>query len=190
MQKKFVCFALCVLSAAALAAGCAKARAQTVPDGPALETPDPPSRVFAPLEEPITSTAVAGAQDAPAPASQIPAAQKTTPRRSSSETERAEAVTPPAPAATPTPEPPRELRAASSPADSEAEKKIADLMRRATQALNGVYYQGLSVGRKETYDQAKAFIKEAEQAVKERNFVYAETLADKALKLSNELVGR
>src|SRR5262245_13205781 len=42
---------------AASAAGCAKARAATVPDGPPLAMPLPPPRVFAPVgpEEPLAA---------------------------------------------------------------------------------------------------------------------------------------
>src|SRR4030095_9779248 len=54
--------------AAVAANGCAKARAETVPDGPPLATPQPPSRVLAPIEEePLVSSPVAEAPVAPAP---------------------------------------------------------------------------------------------------------------------------
>jgi hypothetical protein len=176
------------LNAAALAAGCAKARAQTVPDGPPLAVPAPPSRVFAPIEdeEPLASSPVAPETPVKPPnvnAQKPPANRKP-------ETERVETAPTPAPTPTPSPETPRELRAASSPADAEAERKIGELLRRASQTLGGIYYQGLSTGRREQYEQAKAFITEADKAMKERNFVYAETLADKAAKLATELSGR
>ena len=186
-MKNLLPFACCLLSAALGAAGCAHARAQTVPDGPPLATPPPPTRAFAPIEqeEPLAS--------APSPPSATPAPTVNTPkpqppsRPRPTEAERAEQ---PAPAPQPAPalEAPRELRAASSPTDAESERKINDLTRRANQALNGVYYQGLSPQRKEQYELVKANLKEADQAVKERNFPYAETLADKALKLASELL--
>jgi hypothetical protein len=40
------------------------------------------------------------------------------------------------------------------------------------------------------YDQSKRFTQQAEQALKDRNFVFAATLADKAAALAVELVGR
>jgi len=189
MQKRFLQVAFCVLSSAALAAGCAKARAQTVPDGPPLVIPAPPSRVFAPIEEeePLATLPVPDAPTARVP-SVIPNRPPARPRPP--ETERIEQTPAPAPAPAASPETPRELRAASSPDAAEAEKKIGESLRRTSQMLGGIYYQGLSVGRKENYDQAKAFIAEAEQVMKERNFVYAETLADKAAKLAAELGGR
>jgi hypothetical protein len=109
--------------------------------------------------------------------------------------EHREAAATVAPPSTPAPQPapaveaPRELRAASSPTDAESERKINDLTRRANQALNGVYYQGLSPQRKEQYESVKQFLTGADQALKERNFTYAETLADKAAKLATELLG-
>ena len=43
---------------------------------------------------------------------------------------------------------------------------------------------GLTRGGREQYDSAKGFTEEAEKALKERNFVYAQTAADKAAKLA------
>ena len=60
----------------------------------------------------------------------------------------------------------------------------------ANRDLRGVDYGKLTRGGKESYDQAKGFVEEAEKALKERNFVYAQTAADKAAKLANELLGR
>jgi hypothetical protein len=193
MQRTFLHFALCMLTSLAVASGCAKARAQTVPDGPPLATPPPPSRAFAPIEEeePLASAQVPNV-DNTASGSTLPKANNTTkpqtPRPRPAEAERTEQPAVAAPQPVPTVEAPRELRAASSPSDAESERKVADLMRRATQALNGVYYQGLSPVRKEQYELVKANLKGADEAVKERNFPYAETLADKALKLASELL--
>ena len=114
-----------------------------------------------------------------------PPARRSTPAESERREQPAAQTTP-----VPTPEAPRELRAASAPTDAESERKIGDMLRRANQSLNNVYYQGLSAARKELYDLAKASIKDGEQALKERNFLYAETLADKAAKLATELAGR
>jgi hypothetical protein len=175
--------AMCALSAA-LAGGCAKARAETVPDGPPLATPQPPSRVFAPIEEePLVSSPVADAPVATAPRVPPPAppARRTPPP---------EPEKPAAAAPQPTVEVPRVLSAASAPADPEAERRITEMLRSATRDLNRVDYRGLTRGGRESYDQAKGFIEEAEKALKERNFVYAQTTADKAGKLATELVGR
>jgi hypothetical protein len=191
MARTLLRLAVCLLPLTAAAAGCAKARAQTVPDGPPLAIPAPPSRVFAPIEdeEPLASAPAAPETQEPAKAPALTSTAKP-PRPRPQETERVEQPPAPAPAPAPSPETPRELRAASAPADAEAERKIGEVMKRASQTLGNVYYQGLTPARQEQYDQAKAFLREAEQAIKERNFVYAQTLADKAAKLASELSGR
>jgi hypothetical protein len=53
-----------------------------------------------------------------------------------------------------------------------------------------VDYRGLTRGGREQYDQAKGFTEEADKALKERNFIYAQTIADKAVKIASELLGR
>ena len=189
MPRKFLHRALCVLSCAAFAGGCGKKHVQTVAEGPPLAMPAPPSRVFAPIEdeEPLVSTAVPDASPAKPPVVNTTAKPAARPR--SAEADRGEQA-PPAPTVAPTPEPQRELRAASAPADAESEKKIGELIRRAQQTLNNVYYQGLSSQKREQYEFVKAFLKDAEQAMKERNFIYAETQASKADKLATDLIGR
>ncbi|HEY7189382.1 MAG TPA: hypothetical protein VH436_22650 [Vicinamibacterales bacterium] len=190
MQSKFLHRAFCVLSCAAIAGGCGKKHIQTVADGPALAMPAPPSRVFAPIEDEEPLAATTKTPDTPTAAPSAPQPASPTRRRPSpAESERTEQPPAPAPAPTPAIET-RELRAASSPADNESERKITDLMTRARQTLNTVDYRVLSTGRRENYDQAKEMLTAAEKAMKERNFAYAETLADKAMKLATELLGR
>jgi hypothetical protein len=176
--------AMCALSAA-LAGGCAKARAETVPDGPPLATPQPPSRVFAPIEEePLVSSPVAEAPVVPAP--RVPPTTQPARRTPPPEPERPA----PTPAPAPSFDPPRQLQAVSAPPDPEAEKRINELLRNAKGDLSRVDYRGLTRGGREQYDSAKGFTEEAEKALKERNFIYAQTAADKAAKLAAELLGR
>lgn len=187
MRKKLLHSAFCILSSAALAAGCAKARAATGPDGPPLAMPAPPARVFAPLdEEPLAAApAAAGAAAVPeTPTAEAPQVRPLRPSRRA-ETEKPEPVPQPPPA--PAPGPPRELRPASTPADADAERKIRNLLALASRDLNQVDYRRLSVAGREQYDQAKGFGEQAEEALAQRNYVFAETLADKAAKLATEL---
>jgi hypothetical protein len=182
-RRWVVAMALCAMSTV-VATGCAKARAETVPDGPPLAMPQPPSRVFSPLEEePLVSSPVAEAPVvAPSP---VPPPAPPVRRTPAPEPEKPVAAAPP-----PSQEAPRELRAASLPADPEAERRITEVLRVASRDLNRVDYRGLSRGGRDSYYQAKGFIDEAEKALTARNFVYAQTAADKAAKLANELVGR
>jgi len=189
MNNKLLLGVCCVVPIAA-GAGCAKARAQTVPDGAPLTVPAPPSRVFAPIEdeEPLAAT--------PSPATEeLTAAPKANPPRpprgpTRSEGERAEQTPAPTPKPASAAEPPRELRAVSQPTDAQAEKRITEQLRRTSQILGNIYYQGLSSGGQENYNQAKGLIVEAERALKERNFFLAETAAGKAAKLAADLSGR
>ena len=174
---------MCALSAAlagGLREGARRDRARRTAAGHAA----PPSRVFAPIdEEPLVSSPVA---EAPVPAARA-ARDAAGPRR------------------TPPPEPekphrrrrrrrsvdaPRQLQAVSAPADPEAERRITEMLRNAKGDLSRVDYRGLTRGGREQYDQAKGFTEEAEKALKERNFIYAQTAADKAAKLAAELLGR
>src|SRR5262245_59842500 len=175
---------LCALIAGA-GAGCVKARAQTVPNGPPLEIPDPPSRVFAPLEEePLVSSPT----DVSATAAAPKAVPTPAPPARRAPTPEPEKPATPAPAASV--DAPRQLQAVSAPPDPESERRITDVISAASRDLNRVDYRGLTRGGRESYDQAKGFIDEAQKALSARNFIYAQTAADKAAKLANELLGR
>lgn len=177
--------------AVALSAGCAKAQANGAPAGPPLAVPAPPARVLAPVEEPAIATV-------PTPESQPVTAPPRTPSRPPvrrTDTDRPEPAPAPAPAAaTPpaevTPAEPRELRAASPARDAAAEKDVRDTLARAARDLSRVTFGRLSADARAQYDQSKRFTQQAEQALKDRNFVFAATLADKAATLAAELLGR
>jgi outer membrane biosynthesis protein TonB len=175
--------------AAGAATACAKAKPLVVADGPALAMPLPPSRVFAPVEEPIPVQApppeVADAEP-PKPAPRPPARRSPTP--APAEAAKPEPEPPPV-AASPTPEPARELRAAPSGADAAAERQVLQLLQRAASDLKRVDYRKLSNEGRSQYDQARRFAQQAEEALKERNFVFASTLADKAAMLASQLGG-
>jgi hypothetical protein len=177
-----------LLGAVLLAGGCAKARPNTVPDGPPLAMPLPPPRIFAPLEELIAAQPpapeVANAEP-PQPA-QRPPARRPTPAPAAERPEPVVAAPAPTP---PSPDPARELRAAPSAADAAAERQVRELLQRASRDLNRVDYRRLSNEGRAQYDQAKRFSDQAEQALKERNLVFAATLADKASTLASQLGG-
>jgi type IV secretory pathway VirB10-like protein len=173
---------------AALTAGCAKAQAKSVPEGPPLDVPAPPPRVLAPLEEPVIAVAP---EPEPQPAAAAPPRTPPRPPVRRAEPERLEpapaAVTPPVEAP---PVEPRELRPASPARDAAAEKGVRDTLARAARDLSRVDYGKLSADARAQYDQSKRFTQQAEQALRDRNFVFAATLADKAVTLATELLGR
>jgi hypothetical protein len=176
-----------LLAVTAGAAGaCAKQKPAVVADGPALAMPLPPARVFAPPEEPIPVQApppeIADAEP-PKPAPRPPARTRPAPAEAS----KPEPEPPPVVAAPAAPEPGRELRTTSSAADANAERQVRDLLQRASRDLNRVEYRKLSNEGRSQYDQAKRFSDQANEAIKERNFVFAVTLAEKAATLAAQL---
>jgi hypothetical protein len=150
--------------AAMAAGGCAKAQA-AAPAGPPLDVPAPPDRVLAPVEEPVTASA-------PEPETPPPAPIATTPR------------TPPAA------EPPRELRPNTPSGDAAAERDARDKLARAARDLGRVDYGKLNADARSQYEQSERFTEQAQQALKDRNFVFASTLADKAAALAAGLAPR
>jgi hypothetical protein len=187
MTKQLLLRAACLLALAA-ASACAKADASNlVPDGPPLAMPVPPPRVIAPVEE------LAVVPDPPEPEPPPVTAKTPPPPRA---TGKPEAKADPAPvAAQPAPPPatppaPREVRAVPTAAAAGEERKVRDVLDRASRDLARVDYQRLTTEGRTQYEQSKSFSAEAEEALKERNFVYAMTLADKAANLAAQLVGR
>jgi hypothetical protein len=179
-----------VLGVALSGASCAKAQARTAPDGPPLDMPAPPARVIAPVEEPIAATPAEMTEPAPAP----PTARRPVRRPANTEsTQKPETpattpVEPALPQAMPTDrpaEPPPTLRAPGS-----EEKPIRERLTVAQSSLSRVDYTKLSTDGRSQYEQSKRFIQQAEQALKDQNFVFAQTLADKAATLAAELLGR
>lgn len=182
---------LCVLSIGATA--CVKARAASAPDGPPLEMPAPPPRVLAPVDEPPPATAAV--PEPPPVVEPRPPARPPARRANGTATEaeaRPEPVVPPPVAAQGPPEPvpteTRELRAAPASNAADAERGVRELLTRASRDLNRVDYGRLSADGRAQYEQSKRFSVQAEQALKDRNFVFATTLADKAAVLATELL--
>jgi hypothetical protein len=195
-----VAFAICLTL---MIAGCAKAQAKAVAEGPPLQVPEVPPRVLAPVEEePIAATPVTPeAPPAPAPRTPTPrpvtpprrpntATSEPAPRQETPPAEQPAPATPPAATTTSPTEPPRELRPALSAADNAEERKIRDVLTRAARDLNRVDYRKLTTDGRAQYEQSKRFSDQADQAIKDRNYVFAATLADKAATLAAELLGR
>ena len=190
-------FAVGVMALVALiASGCAKTQAaRTTPDGPPLDMPAPPPR-----------DVEANATDVPAPMPlpQEPARNSTPPRpRPAPPREtRPEPARPEPPKPEPAPEPPKPAPAAedSKPAstlqtkpagqEGDVERGIRLTLTRATTDLNRVDYRTLNADARTQYDYAKRFIRQAEDAVRQKNLVFAKTVADKAAALAAQLSGR
>lgn len=189
--SRVVALVACV-AALGSAAGCAKAHASAQPAGPPLETPLPPPRVVSsPIESDPTVTAVPPIE-APGP--------RTTPnppRAAAPRPDRPAATEPPAAAASQTPasppappveEPPLTLQKEANA--TQAEQRIRGLLVSAARDLNRIDYRVLSVDAQAQYDIAKRFTEQADDALKSKNLVFAEQLADKAAALAAQLLKR
>ena len=182
--RRLALFAFCILPVALLAGACAKAQAVSVPDGPPLQVPAPPEHVLIPVEPPEDLAAAPQPEPPPPPpAPRTPVVRPAPKPQPATPT----AVTPPA--QPPPAEPTRELTA-PSPASGANERSVRDLLTRATRDLNRVDYARLSADGRAQYEQSKRFSEQAEQALKDRNLIFAATLADKAATLAAELLGQ
>jgi hypothetical protein len=168
-------------------AGCARLHART---GPALETPAPPPRVIptarTPIEgQPIVAPAPVGEVQAPAPAAIAPPGATPAPAPAATTTTPASPTAPPVAAerpATPAPEPPPTLQSTTNPTASEQRTRAA--LANAQRDLARINVRTLSADGKAQYDIARRFVSQANDALNERNFEFAQQLADKAATLA------
>jgi hypothetical protein len=188
-MKSALAASVFVVLGAALS-GCAHPQAKTIAEMPPLDVPAPPPRNVEPVgtEPPRPIGLVA----APAPP---PAATAPTPVRPPGPP-RADA--PPADASKPADDvgrttpaaPPATLQTVPAQQESELEAKIRTTLSRATADLSRVDYGRLNANARSQYESAKRFVTQADDALRDRNLVYAGTLADKAGELAAQLAGR
>jgi hypothetical protein len=181
---------------ALLASGCGAAKAaKTTPENPPLDMPAPPPRdiepndVTAPPPVPLPQEPARSAPPRPRPTP--PANQQ--PRAEAPRTEPPKAdvpVEPPRPPAEEMPRPPTVLQTAPSGEESEIERTVRATLGRANGDLSRVDYRTLNVDAKAQYDNAKSMIRQAEEAVRAKNMVFAKTLADKASVIAAQLARR
>ena len=169
--------------------GCAHVTARTEPS-PALDVPTAPPRDVEPAAVPTTEEAPAPTP-APEPPSIPESRRGAAPRPPAPPREQppAEAPKPPAVAATPT-KPPATLQTTPAAADEELERGIRTTLVHASAELDRCDYRRLGADARIQYDTAKRFILQAEDAVRDKNLVFARNLADKALTLAIQLSGK
>lgn len=176
---------------APLSAACLTGRAQTPAQHPALEVPPPPPRVVEPLPEEPAARIEPVADLPPPPTAASRARPQPAQPREAPKTEPKPEPTPPPETAAPASPPPNPASQIRTPADnSETAQQVRDILDRTAETLGKIDYGGLNQQRRESYDTAKGFMQESEDALKISNFVYAKVLADKADKIAKELQGR
>jgi len=67
------------------------------------------------------------------------------------------------------------------------EKAVRSRMAQASRDLDRTDYRALNTERRAQYDTAKRFIQQADEALRVKNLVFAEQLADKAATLAAAL---
>ena len=138
----------------------------------AMAIPAPPQRELIPVEltDPAPEVLVTTEAPAPPPAPARPreaAARPTpTPATPAASTVPAEAAPPPV--------------IQTTTQTSQAEQKIQAMLAAAEVSLRGVVFRDLSTEARAQYDQAKAFILQAQDNLKARKYAFAELLATKA----------
>ena len=187
-------FGILAFLACMAASACAHPQAKVAPPPPTLDVPPAPPRVVeateveipqpvGPIEEPVRSQ-----PSRPRPASGAPA-------RSEPRSEPPRVEPPPVEAARPSEEPlrqppPATLQTTPSQRDGEVEGRIRALLARANANLRRIDYRALGAGARTQYDAARSFIRQADEALRERKLEFAASLADKAAALATELGGR
>ncbi len=175
-----------VIVTALVAGGCAKkVVAKTTPDVPPLEIPVPPPRVLAPAGEPIP-TVPAEAPPPPARPPARPPAKTDAPRPEAARSEPPESAAPRSPSDAPA----RSLQTTPSVSEDAAARGVRDVLARTARDLGQVNPASLGADARSQYETARRFVQQAEDALKDRNVVFARTLADKAATLAAVLLDR
>jgi hypothetical protein len=184
----------CAAIVALAVTGCSTARAKTSPQSPPLDVPAPPPRDVEPSDAetpPPVPLPQEPARSAPARPRQTPPREQ--PRPAEPRVEPAKPEAPPAEppkAEEPPKPPPSTLQTMPTNAEGEAERAIRATLQRANGDLNRVDYRGLNSDARSQYDTAKRMMRQADDAVRAKNLVFAKNLADKAAALAAQLAGR
>jgi len=175
----------------ALASACAThVKAKAPIERPNLDVPPPPPRVVEPAPVPdVTPEPVPDLPPVPAPARPRPPQPRPQPAEPKAEAKPEQAPAESGTAAAPA-NPPPQLRTPQTADGPEAEKSVRTTIDRARNVLNTVNFNPLSNERKKAYNDAKAFIQQAEDAAKNGNYVFAQSLANKAETLATGLAGK
>jgi hypothetical protein len=179
-----------------LASGCARAKAKTVPDGPPLDVPAAPLREAEPTEvepPPLVPLMTEPARNTP-PRPRATPVREQPPRQEPPKPVEPPKVEPP-PVEAPkieeaAPKPPSNLQTTPPQAEGEVERGIRASLSKANTDLNRVDYRLLNADARTQYDTAKRWIRQADDALRAKNLVFAKNFADKAAVIAAQLGGR
>lgn len=173
------------------AVACAHTQAKALVELPPLDMPSAPPRVVEAAEP--QQVPIIALPDEAAPSLRP---RPTTPPRAEvprpPEPPKAEqaATEPKATEEAPKPASPTTLQTTPTQREAEVERRVRGLIARASSDLGRVDYKALNGDARNQYDTARRFATQAEDALKARNLVFANNLADKAAALAAQLLGR
>jgi outer membrane biosynthesis protein TonB len=179
-----------------LASGCMRAAAKTTPDAPPLDMPAPPAREVEPSEPetpqpvPLVAEPARNAPPRARPAPREPAPRATEPPKPEPPKVEPPAVEAPKPVEEPPKPPSSTLQTTPATAEGEVERGIRATLVRANADLSRIDYRVLNADAKTQYDTAKRFIRQADDAMRAKNLVFARSIADKAAALAAQLGGK
>jgi outer membrane biosynthesis protein TonB len=192
MRKSHLAVVLLALGAAA---GCASLQAKA-PEKPALNVPTPPPHVVELPAEPLEPVGEIPSPNSAPPTRPARPTRETTPKpqpdkpaEKPPDTTPVEAPPAAPPAANP-PAPAPQLRTPQTADPGVAAKNARNTIESARSTLARVNFGPLSNERKKAYHDAELFIKQAEDALKDGNIVFAQAVATKAETLARELASR
>jgi len=188
-----------LLALAVTATACSRVHAKTAPanaPNPALNVPSPPPHDVEATETeapPPISLPEEPARNAPGRSRQPPPHEQ--PRADSPRPEPAKPETPPPPVPEqPKPEEPSRpsapLQTMPTTAEGDMERQIRATVQRANADLNRIDYRALNKDARIQYDTAKRFIRQADDAIRAKNLLFAKNLAEKAATLAAQLSSR
>ena len=165
-----------LLLAVVVSVGCVHAQAKTVGPDPVLTTPDPPARVLIPVPpESLLPPPTPTPEPTPTPVAGRPAVPvRPTPTP----------TTTPVPTPTPIENPPV-LQTANMGA---LEVQARERLDRAEKDFAKLKRDSLGPDARDNYDVAARYIRQAHQALNDKNFTFAKTCADKAAIIAGLLI--
>jgi hypothetical protein len=179
---------------APVAAACTHAQAKAIPEMPPLEMPAPPPRDVQPTEFDAPPPVTLVTEPARNPPSRLrptaPPARPEPPKPDPPKpADPPQAVEPPKPADEPI-KPLTTLQTTPTTVEGEVERAIRASLQRATTDLNRIDYRALNADARTQYDTAKRFVRQADDAIRTKNLVFAKTVAEKAAVIAAQLAGR
>jgi hypothetical protein len=180
----------CVFALPLISAGCHRAHAKTLPESPPLDVPAVPPREVEPIEVETPQPVPLPEEPARTPPPRLRPQAPQAPRAEPPRTEPPKTEQPPVEATKPEEEPtkpPALLQTTPPNTEGDLERAIRGTLTRAQTDLNRIDAARLTPDARVQYETAKSFIRQAEQAVRAKNLLFAKSVADKAAVLAAQL---